>query len=186
MTTMRHAFLIILLFLLPFGMTNCKKPTTPQKNAQQVAKTQKKPSLTKENVKEEDPFKKEEEELFKVEGYAYKTGKRRDPFNPLVVMKEKETKKQVKKVSASAPPLQSFDVTEFRLIATLSGKDGFIAMLKAPDNKAYSVSKGTLIGFNMGKITEINMSEVIVEELVENQLNKIEPRQVILKLRKEE
>jgi type IV pilus assembly protein PilP len=187
MTTIRHAFLIILLLLLPFGMTNCKKPTTLQKNAQQAAKTQKKPALPKENVEEEeDPFKKEEEELFKTEGYAYEPGKRRDPFNPLVVMKEKETKKQVKKASASAPPLQSFDVTEFRLIATLSGKDGFIAMLKAPDNKAYSVSKGTLIGFNMGKITEINMSEVIVEELVENQLNKIEPRQVILKLRKEE
>jgi hypothetical protein len=30
------------------------------------------------------------------------------------------------------------------------------------------------------------MSEVVVEELVENQLNKMEPRQVILKLRKEE
>lgn len=187
MTTMRHAFLMILILLLPFGMADCSKSTTPQKSAKKASKTQNKPEQAQEKVEEEDPFKKEEEELFKTEGYAYEPGKRRDPFSPLVIVKKtKETKKQSRKLAVNAPPLQSFDAREFRLIATLSGKDGFIALLKAPDNKAYTVTKGTLIGLNMGKIMEINMSEVIVEELVENQLNKMEPRQVILKLRKEE
>ena len=188
MRTTKYTLFIILILLLPFGLANCKQSSITKKARQEAAKAERKTVQPQSEAEEEgDIFKLEEEELFKSEGYAYEPGKRRDPFVPLVVVKRKQdTKRRTKKAPVNAPPLQSFDVSEFKVIATASGKDGFFAMLKAPDNKAYTVYKGTKIGFNDGTIVEINMNEVIVEELVENEFNKLEPRKIILSLRKEE
>lgn len=185
---MKYTLLIILILLLPFGLIDCKKSRTVKKGRPKAAKTVKKIAQPKSApAEEEDIFKKEEDELFKSEGYAYEPRNRRDPFVPLVVVKKKkDRKRETKKAPVNAPPLQSFAVSEFKLIATASGKDGFFAMVQAPDKKAYTVYKGTKLGFNNGKIVEINMNEVIVEELIENELNKLEPRRIILSLRKEE
>jgi Tfp pilus assembly protein PilP len=191
--------LAIILFLstVMVGVVGCKKtvetkrvnPQKTVKNNTTVPQQSQDKELDGENISEElgqdiSQENKEKEDLLASPGYVYEPGERRDPFIPLVVEKKKEKKN---KMVQNAPPLESYDAKEFRVIATAVSIDNeFYALLLAPDKKSYTVTEGTKLGFHMGKIKEINMNEVIVEEYEEDHLNELKLKRVILKLRREE
>ena len=112
------------------------------------------------------------------QGYVYKPRGRRDPFVPLIEVKKEEEKKPEEIV------LESYDIANFRLIATAWDKNQYYALLLAPDKKVYSVRVGTTLGLHMGKVKKISQDSVTIQENVGDYKGRLKPREIILKLRK--
>ena len=86
---------LILMIVVPLFLTNCKKSAQTKKGKEAASKAKDKDNAEKKE-EDVDPFKQEEDELFKGDGYKYVPGKRRDPFNPLIIV-QKKAKAQKKK-----------------------------------------------------------------------------------------
>jgi type IV pilus assembly protein PilP len=91
--------------------------------------------------------------------FAYNPIGQRDPFESLL-------KKETESRQAGVPktPLEKFDLGQFRVQAILIGKGVPRAMVTAPDGKNYILKPGLKIGKNNGVISDINRTEVVVEE----------------------
>ena len=196
----KRIFALVIILFLSMVMVNgvgCEKKVetkkvTPQKTVQdkENAPVQSQDKKMEGNISEElvqdiSEEKKESAELKASTSFIYDPEDRQDPFIPLIVKKTQDAKET--KVVQNAPPLESFDVKEFRLIATaVSTTNEFFALLLAPDKKSYTVTEGAKLGFHMGKIKEISMNEIIVEEYEEDHLNELKMRRVTLKLRRDD
>lgn len=93
--------------------------------------------------------------------YVYDVSGRRDPFTPLMLIK-----KPVLPKGEEVPltPLQQYDVDQFRLTGVILGKGEPVAMVLAPDGKAYILKKGVFIGKNSGRVVKIVADIVFVKE----------------------
>ncbi len=109
-----------------------------------------------------------------------------DPFAPLV--KERRfvslEKKAKKKNRAHITPLERIDLSQLTLSAIVRAPSGNRAIVTESDGKGYVITKGTYIGSNSGRVTEILIDRVVVEEEVENILGRISIRKRELKLQK--
>jgi Tfp pilus assembly protein PilP len=117
------------------------------------------------------------------EGYVYQPRDRRDPFMPLIVPKQKaETK-----VSGTGRlgTLESYDISEFALLAIAKKGEKYYALLVTPDNRSFSVIKGTSIGLNKGRVEEITSNKVVLTENSKDFRGDIRPKQITLELLKE-
>ncbi len=92
--------------------------------------------------------------------FVYAVAGRRDPFEPLILQRPTA----IEPDSAPLTPLQTFEVSQFRLIGIIVGKGEPRAMVMAPDGKSYILSKGVKIGRNSGAVVEIRSDVVLVEE----------------------
>jgi type IV pilus assembly protein PilP len=107
-----------------------------------------------------------------------------DPFEPLVrempasVKKKKNIKRQPR------TPLERIALSQLKLTAIILASSGNRAMVEETSGKGYVVKKGTYIGKNGGKISNINKEIVIVEERFEDYSGKIQTRKRELKLPK--
>jgi len=108
--------------------------------------------------------------------FVYNPSGKRDPFVSLVTVRKPVVEQQV-----PLTPLQQYDLSQFRLIAAIIGKDEPKAMVEAPGGKPFVLKKGVLIGKNSGVVIDINSQEVVVEEkyydfsgAVRKAINKIE------------
>lgn len=90
---------------------------------------------------------------------VYDPAGRRDPFEPLVLIKKPAVQSDLPQT-----PLQTFEVGQLRLIGVVVGKGAPRAMVMAPDEKAYILQKGVLVGKNNGKVKDIRTDVVVVEE----------------------
>lgn len=93
--------------------------------------------------------------------FVYTREGRRDPFVPLSLFRA-----PLKPTEESEPdtPLQSYDVSQFRLVGLIVGRGEPKAMVVAPDGKSYILSPGLKIGKNNGVITDITSESVSVQE----------------------
>lgn len=114
-------------------------------------------------------------------GYVYEQRGRRDPFSSLVVI-SKEKKKDDSKVGT----LEGYDISEFVLGAIANEGRKYFALLIAPDNRSFTVEKGSVVGLNRGKVKEITDNKVVMVEYVRDYKNDLKPRQIILELHKGE
>ena len=87
------------------------------------------------------------------------TDGRRDPFVPL-----SRIRRPIEASDEPATPLQSYDLSQFRLAGVIVGKGASKAMVIAPDGKSYILSKGVKIGKNSGVVITISSESVLVEE----------------------
>ncbi|MCP4622504.1 MAG: hypothetical protein GY850_03120 [bacterium] len=107
-----------------------------------------------------------------------------DPFEPLVrempasVRKKKNIKRQPR------TPLERVALSQLKLTAIILASSGNRAMVEETSGKGYVVKKGTYIGINGGKISNINKEIVFVEERFEDFSGKIQTRKRELKLPK--
>ena len=99
------------------------------------------------------------QEQAKEEEFVYVSEGRRDPFVPLT-----RIRKPVIESAEPETPLQSFDLSQFKLIGLIVGKGASKAMVVAPDGKSYVLAKGVKIGKNNGVVVEINSNAVRVME----------------------
>ncbi len=107
-----------------------------------------------------------------------------DPFEPLVrempasVKKKKNIKRQPR------TPLERISLSQLKLTAIILASSGNRALVEETSGKGYVVKKGTYIGTNGGKISNIEKEIVIVEERFEDYSGKIQTRKKELKLPK--
>jgi type IV pilus assembly protein PilP len=106
---------------------------------------------------------------------------RRSPFKSLVQIQKPETKD--KKIIGT---LESYDVTDFKLIAVAKRGGEMYGLLRAPDNRAYTATKGTVLGLHKGKVKQISQNKLVIIEYKEDYKGELKPTEVVLELRQGE
>jgi type IV pilus assembly protein PilP len=166
------ALISILCLLLPLGACT-KEPVSVKKPRAKRAKTV--------EVKEKQQQTVETKDEIQGKVYDYDPKGRRDPFRSLV----KTTKKKaVKKKGAS--PMESFSVEEIKLLAIASDKDENYALIRLPNQKTFTIRKGTVLGLEGGKVEEITSEKIVIREYVKDYRGDIKPKDTVLKLHKGE
>ena len=109
-----------------------------------------------------------------------------DPFEPLFREKTVVAKTAKKKRKKRVPrtPLERIDLSQLKLVAIVLAKSGNRAMVEESSGKGYIISKGTYIGTNSGKVTNIQRHKVIVAEEIEDVMGNVSIRKTELKLPK--
>ncbi len=112
--------------------------------------------------------------------YSYNPAGRRDPFMPLVVRDEKKVP------VANRPPLERYNITEFKLTGIVWGGFGYNAMFEGPDGKGYFVRVGTVIGQNRGVIKKITKDFIVIEEKFKTFTGAVQRKEIMVELRKKQ
>lgn len=154
--------LIVFIVIMSFGLSSCEEsnPGVSQTSggSNKVAVTKKRPKSVETKVAEVE----------KVPEYRYSRVDKRNPFVPLVALKKKASKKQVRNVSAEPAeemtPLQKIETNGLRLLGIIIGKGASRAMVDAPDGKSYILKNGTKVGKNNGVVVDISSTTVFVKE----------------------
>lgn len=111
--------------------------------------------------------------------FEYNALGRRDPFTSLIVQEETEKRK-------GAPPIESYDVADFKLSAILWNKTGFYALVSSPDGKNFTLREGTAIGLHNGKVYKITTDSVIIREFLKDYRGTVRPHDFVFKLHRGE
>jgi len=108
-----------------------------------------------------------------------------DPFAPLI-RSQSESRPAKKKIKKRVPrtPLEKMDFSQMKLVAIVKSPKGNKALVEEASGKGYIISKGTYMGLNSGKVTEILKDRVVIEEAVENVLGEVVTQKRELKLLK--
>jgi type IV pilus assembly protein PilP len=112
--------------------------------------------------------------------YTYNPVGRRDPFAPLIEIEEKKAK------AGARPPLERYNIPEFKLTGVVWGGFGYNAMLEGPDGKGYFVRVGTIIGPNRGVIKKITKDAMMIEEKYKNFAGEIQRKEITVEFRKKQ
>jgi len=108
-----------------------------------------------------------------------------DPFAPLIRSRSegRPAKKKIKK-RVPRTPLEKMDFGQMKLVAIVKSPKGNRALVEEASGKGYIISKGTYMGLNSGKVTEILKNRIVIEEAVENVLGEVVSKKRELKLLK--
>jgi type IV pilus assembly protein PilP len=112
--------------------------------------------------------------------YTYNPVGRRDPFAPIIVKEEEKSK------LGDRPPLERYNLYDFKMTGVIWGGFGYNAMLEGPDGKGYMVRVGTVIGTNKGVVKKITQSSIVVEEKFKSLSGKPERKEIVIELRKKQ
>lgn len=66
--------------------------------------------------------------------------------------------------------LEAFPLESLKYVGSLSKNKSLSALIKTPDNTIQQVKKGNYIGPNFGLVTQINESDIVVKEIVQDDL----------------
>ena len=120
--------------------------------------------------------------------YSYDPKGKIDPFEPLfrekVKPKAPAAKKAEKRQRVPRTPLEKIDLSQLKLSAVIQASSGNKALVEEASGKGYVVTKGTNIGINWGKVVEIQLDRIIVEEEVQDVLGNWKKQKRELKLPK--
>ena len=103
--------------------------------------------------------------------YTYEVGGRRDPFRSLLVRNPSD------KDRVRPPGLAGVMVDELELQGTIKVKQGWVAMMRGPDNKSHLIRKGTTL-FD-GEVIEVSATEVTFRQNVNDPTNPKPFREVV-------
>jgi type IV pilus assembly protein PilP len=112
--------------------------------------------------------------------FTYNPTGKHDPFTPIIVKDER------KAPPGDRPPLERFNISEFKLTGIVWGGFGFSAMLEGPEGKGYFVRVGTLIGQNKGVVKKITKDAMVVEEKFKTISGETERKEIVIELRKKQ
>jgi Tfp pilus assembly protein PilP len=85
-----------------------------------------------------------------------------------------------------ATPIEGFGLEEINLLAIAWDKNKYYALIMLPDGKAYTITEGTRLGLQGGKVQKITEDKVVIREYIKDYKSVIVPKDTILKLHKEE
>lgn len=172
----RTVLLFILAVVLTLTLTAaCKKEKPKPQAGKEAAKAQAQAPVPK-------PPEKEEKKL-ETETYSYSTMGRRDPF--LSIIEASKATRDAEKKKKSLKPSEAYDARDVRVIAIARDKNRYYAMVQLPDNKYFTVKVGTTLGIYGGKVIKIDAGSVVVREYIKDYKGDIQPKDIILQLRKE-
>lgn len=170
---------IAVMMIVTIALFGCKKekPQIVQKQARnvQIAEAQK---------KVEAMLPKPEEKKVEAEAYSYDPRGIRDPFLSIIEASKRE--KEAEKKKKSTKPSEMYDVVDVKVIAIAKDKDRYYAMVQLPDRKYFTVREGMTLGIYGGKIIRIDTGKVVVREYMKDYKGELQPKDTILRLRKEE
>jgi type IV pilus assembly protein PilP len=112
--------------------------------------------------------------------YTFNFAGKRDPFAPLIVRYDK------KALTGNRPPLERYNVGEFKMTGVVWGGYGYSAMLEGPDGKGYFVRVGSVIGPNKGVVRKITQETMVIEEKFKSISGETDRKEIILELRKKQ
>jgi Tfp pilus assembly protein PilP len=115
-------------------------------------------------------------------GYIYERKNRRDPFIPLIL----PIKPLLAKEKAKTGTLESYDFSEFTLAAIAKMGTQYYALLVTPDQRSFTVFKGTRLGLSKGKVQNISDKKVVLVEKSRDYKGTLKPREIILEFTKGE
>ncbi|MBX7138971.1 MAG: pilus assembly protein PilP [Oligoflexia bacterium] len=92
-----------------------------------------------------------------VEKFNYDPSQKKDPFRPFDVAPDVQ-------ISGDKPPLQRYNVEQFKMTAVLESEGQPSAMIEDPSGHGYSVKKGTKVGQRDGEVIDIMADRVVVLE----------------------
>ena len=100
----------------------------------------------------------------------YSAKNRVDPFEPL--LREEAAQAAVAKLTAKkrAPqgPLEMIDLGQLKLVAVIAAPTGNRALVEEATGKGYILRAGTFVGLNSGKVVDISLDKILVEEEFED------------------
>lgn len=178
--------LFLYILIAVFLTAGCGKATPPaQKKAAAPAQKAEKAEKKEEPEKKPEPSAQQApEKKVELETYAYEPKGKRDPFMSLVEASKKE--KEAEKKKKGLTPSESFDIADINVIAIAWERDRYYAMVQLPDKKYFTVKEGTSLGIYGGKVVRIDKGSVLVREYVKDYKGEVQPKDTILRLRKEE
>jgi type IV pilus assembly protein PilP len=158
-------FTLILLLLGGAGITGCSdsgKPTAPQTPASGKPKQQ---VITQGTA----TVSAEKSQVV----YSYNPMGRRDPFSPIIVREERKAQ------SEDRPPLERYNIYEFKLTGIVWGGFGYNAMLEG-------VRTGAIIGQNKGVVKKISKDAMVIEEKFKTISGETDRKEIVIELRKKQ
>lgn len=90
--------------------------------------------------------------------YAYSAIGKRDPFRSLFDQLQRQEE------GPERTELQRFDIDQLNLVAIISRIATPYAMVEDPNGKGHTLTRGTLIGKNWGRVSEITPECVVIKE----------------------
>ena len=93
--------------------------------------------------------------------------------------KKRRLKKRIQRT-----PLEKLDLSQLKLVGVIMSPDGNKALVEDSSGKGYTLSKGTYIGINAGKVVEIQKDRIIIEEEREDAMGNVIIQRKELKLNK--
>jgi Tfp pilus assembly protein PilP len=171
---MKTLSLFIVVLLLSFGCQKERPHPVIQKQNQEKKET----SIESKAAPSAEAGKAE------TEAHAYDARGRRDPF--LSIIEASKMEKEAGKKKKGATPTESYDVADIKVIAIASDSNRYYAMMQLPDKKFFTVREGMTIGLFGGKVIKIDSTGVVVREYVKNFKGETQPKDTLLRLRREE
>ncbi len=100
-----------------------------------------------------------------------------DPFMPLFREKPKAEIEIFQKIKREKriprTPLERIDLSRLKLVGIIQLPSGYKGLVEESSGKGYIISMGTYLGTNGGKVVEISKDRVIVDEEVDDVLDKL-------------
>ncbi len=112
--------------------------------------------------------------------FSYHPVGRRDPFAPIIAKQEKKAN------LGDRPPLERYNISEFKLSGIIWGGFGYNAMLEGPDGKGYFIRVGTILGPNRGVVKKITQNTIVIEEKFKNVKGETEHKEITVQLRRKQ
>lgn len=94
--------------------------------------------------------------------YLYSPIGKRDPFRSFFEEFNEKEKQE------GTTELQTFEIDQLKLIAIITGRATPYAMVQDPSGKGHTLTRGTLIGKNWGRVSTITQDCVVVKEEYRN------------------
>ena len=119
--------------------------------------------------------------------YIYDPTDKIDPFETIFRKREQagaEKERQVQKKRIPLTPLEKIALSQLKLVAVMLAPSGSRALVEEASGKGYIITNGTYIGKNSGRVIDILLDKVVVEEEVEDVLGKLVVRKTEMKLQK--
>jgi type IV pilus assembly protein PilP len=110
----------------------------------------------------------------------------KDPFKPYVLETKHLSPLFGNEAGRGLLPIQSYEVSQFRVLGIITGLKENSALVVDPTGKAYVVKAGMEIGKNGGKIERITSKTIEIKEKYRNESGKIKNRTVSLTLPRKE
>lgn len=181
LATICFAFIFIYYGLNNFEMFNqieeINKKIAKQKNQSKQPDLRGSDVPTQEEIKTETPSAKSPK---------YIPQGKIDPFDPLFQKKKGVVRAKKRRLKKRIPrtPLEKFDLSQLKLVGVIMSPDGNKALVEDSSGKGYTLSKGTYIGINAGKVVEIQRDRIIIEEELEDATGNVTIQRKELKLNK--
>ncbi|SNB46189.1 pilus assembly protein PilP [Geobacter sp. DSM 9736] len=164
---------IVVLLLLALLLWGCKKEeqvqTSPPPKPEQVAKQQPVQKQTSSAMVQQNP-------------QQFDFSKAKDPFKPFIAQPPKPAPATDHSRSGSGLPMESFELSRFRVAGIVIGHKQSSALIIDPNGKGYVVKPGMSIGTSNGRITRISAAAVEVEEKYVADNGRARKRTVVLSL----